>query len=351
MSSAIETQNLFHRYGRTEAVHDLTLTVPTGSIFALLGPNGAGKTTTIKVLMNLLAPTSGSARILGTDSRKLRERDRARIGYVSENQQLPLWMTVRQLLDYCRPFYPTWDRDLEKKLLTRFALPPDRKLKHLSRGMLMKASLLSSLAYRPKLLVLDEPFSGLDPLVRDEFIHGVLETSAAGEWTVLVSSHDIAEIEQLADHVAILDAGRLKLSEPTESLQSRFRRIELTLPAPHEPSRTHEHPSTHERAGSHERQRVDSAASSSAQPRPLSPAHSALQLPTSSFNSAGLPATWLAFERTGSLARFIDTRFDPAKTETTCRTHFPDAQVTAHPMTLREIFVTLARDSRPAIPA
>jgi ABC-2 type transport system ATP-binding protein len=305
MSPAIQTHSLSRRYGRTEAVHDLTLTVPTGSVFALLGPNGAGKTTTIKVLMNLLAPTSGEARILGTDSRKLRERDRAQIGYVSENQQLPLWMTVRQLLDYCRPFYPTWDRDLEKTLLAKFALPPERKLKHLSRGMLMKASLLSSLAYRPKLLVLDEPFSGLDPLVRDEFIHGVLEVSAAGDWTVFVSSHDIAEIEQLADHVAILDAGRLKLSEPTETLQSRFRRLEVTLP----PSFT---------------------------------------LPPSPFN---LPPSWLAFERTGSLARFIDTRFDPAATESACRTHFPDAAITAHPMTLREIFVTLARENRPTVTA
>jgi ABC-2 type transport system ATP-binding protein len=308
MIAAIETRNLSHRYGLTEAVHDLTLTVPTGSVFALLGPNGAGKTTTIKVLMNLLAPTSGEARILGTDSRKLRERDRAQIGYVSENQQLPLWMTVRQLLDYCRPFYPTWDRDLEKTLLAKFALPPERKLKHLSRGMLMKASLLSSLAYRPKLLVLDEPFSGLDPLVRDEFIHGVLETSAAGEWTVLVSSHDIAEIEQLADHVAILDAGRLQLSEPTESLQARFRRIEVTL-------------------------RPGSAGD------PPSPSSAA---------SHEFPQTWLAFERTGSLARFIDTRFDAARTESTCRAHFPDATITAHPMTLREIFVALARNSRPA---
>ena len=342
MSSAIETHSLTHRYGRTEALHDLTLTVPTGSIFALLGPNGAGKTTTIKLLVNLHAPTAGSARVLGVDSRKLRERDRAQIGYVSENQLLPLWMTVRQLLDYCRPFYPTWDRDLEKTLLARFALPPERKLKHLSRGMLMKASLLSSLAYRPKLLVLDEPFSGLDPLVRDEFIHGVLETSAAGEWTVLISSHDIAEIEQLADHVAILDAGRLKLSEPAESLQSRFRRIELTLPAPHAPPRTPRRPRSHGRRPG-----------ACGTPPPVEnagrpPAPTAASSPfTLRSSPLTLPSSWLAFERTGSLARFIDTRFDPAATEAACRIHFPDAQVTAHPMTLREIFVTLARDSRP----
>src|SRR5882672_542977 len=180
------------------------------------------------MLVNLLQPTAGEARVLGVDSRRLGERELAQLGYVSENQQLPLWMTVRQFLDYCRAFYPTWDRDLEKTLFTRFALPESRKLTHLSRGMLMKAALLSSLAYRPKLLVLDEPFSGLDPLVRDEFIKGVLEVSSQGDWTVLVSSHDIDEVERLADHVAVLEGGRLRLSEPTEVLQGRFRRVEVT---------------------------------------------------------------------------------------------------------------------------
>src|SRR3954471_4244089 len=220
----IETDKLTRRFGRTEAVHELTLAVPEGSVCALLGANGAGKSTTIKLLMNLLAPTAGSGRVLGVDTRKLGERERAQIGYVSENQQMPLWMTVRQLLDYCRPFYPTWDRALEKTLLAQFALPEDRKLKHLSRGMLMKAALLSSLAYRPKLLVLDEPFSGLDPLVREEFVRGVLEVSESGSWTVLVSSHDIEEVERLCDRVVLLDAGRKSLDETTDSLQSRFRR-------------------------------------------------------------------------------------------------------------------------------
>ena len=227
----IETTRLTRRFGATEAVHELTLAVPAGSVFALLGPNGAGKTTTLKLLMNLIEPTTGSARVLGIDSRKLGERELAQIGYVSESQQLPLWMTVRQLLDYCRPFYPTWDRALEARLLAQFALPEKRKLAQLSRGMLMKAALLSSLAYRPRLLVLDEPFSGLDPVVRDEFIRGVLEVSALGEWTVLVSSHDIDEVERLADHVAMLDAGRLRLSERTEELQARFRRVEVSVDA------------------------------------------------------------------------------------------------------------------------
>lgn len=291
----IETEKLTRRFGRMEAVQELNLSVPQGSVFALLGPNGAGKSTTIKLLMNLLQPTAGAARVLGVDSRQLGEREFAQIGYVSENQQLPLWMSVRQFLDYCRPFYPAWDRELEKTLLAQFALPVERKLKHLSRGMLMKASLLSSLAYRPKLLVLDEPFSGLDPLVRDEFIRGVLEVSALGEWTVLVSSHDIEEVERLADHVAVLDGGRLRLSQTTETLQAQFRRVEVT----------------------------NAPATLAADPQ------------------------WLDWERSGALTRFIETNYAGEATERRWRERFgAEATVAAQPMTLREIFLTLARAGR-----
>lgn len=289
----IETHNLTRRFGRTEAVHGLNLAVPTGSICALLGANGAGKTTTLKLLMNLLRPTAGEARVLGVDSRRLGERELAQIGYVSENLQLPLWMTVRQLLDYCRPFYPTWDRGLEKSLLAQFDLPEDRRLKALSRGMLMKAALLSSLAYRPKLLVLDEPFSGLDPLVREEFVRGVLEVSALGDWTVLVSSHDIEEVERLADQVALLENGRLRLSESAETLQGRFRRVELTGAA------------------------------------------------------GGAPvAGALEWEQAGQLTRFVETAYAGETTERVWRERFPGVTVTAQPMTLREIFITLARTGR-----
>lgn len=300
--NVIETQELTRRYGATEAVEALNLAVPAGSVFALLGPNGAGKTTTIKLLMGLLPPTRGHSRVLGVDSQRLGEREKAQIGYVSENQELPLWMTVRQLLDYCRPFYPTWDRALEKTLLAQFGLPEGRKLKHLSRGMLMKAALLSSLAYRPKLLVLDEPFSGLDPLVRDEFIGGVLEATAQGEWTVFLSSHDIEEVERLADHVAMIDAGRLRLSETTEALQARFRQVEVTL----------------------------------------EDGESQLD---------GTPPAWLEVQRAGNLVRFIDSAYDRATTEPECRRRFPHSSVVARPMTLREIFIVLARGGRAAAEA
>ncbi|MBI3884893.1 MAG: ABC transporter ATP-binding protein [Opitutae bacterium] len=296
----IETHQLTRRYGRTEAVQELTLAVPEGSVTALLGPNGAGKTTTIKLLMNLLVPSAGSARVLGVDSRRLGERELAQIGYVSENQQMPEWMTVGQLLAYCRPFYPTWDRLLEAKLLAQFDLPPGRKLKHLSRGMRMKAALLSSLAYRPRLIVRDEPFSGLDPLVREEFVQGLLETSRLGDWTVFVSSHDIEEVERLADHIALLEAGRLRFSEATEQLLARFRRVEATLGT------------------------LDGIV------------------------GAPLPG-WLEFERVGGLVKFIDPQFDAAATERACRERFPDSAVKAHPMTLREIFITLARKNRQKI--
>ena len=293
----IETNQLSRRYWRTEALRSLTLAVPVGSVFALLGANGAGKTTAIKVLMNLLPPSAGEARVLGVDSRRLGPAQRAQIGYVSENQKLPLWMTVRQLLDYYRPFYSTWDSALENKLLAQFDLPAERKLRHLSRGMLMKAALLSSLAYRPKLLVLDEPFSGLDPLARDDFVRGVLEASELGDWTVLVSSHDIEEVERLADNIALLETGRLQFSETTEMLLGRFRRVEVTL---------------------------------SGDPARLGAA----------------PPSWLEMEQKGGLVRFIETRYDRETTERACRERFPEGAVIAQPMTLREIFVTLARANR-----
>jgi ABC-2 type transport system ATP-binding protein len=293
----IETHNLSRRFGRMEAVHGLNLAVPEGCVLALLGPNGAGKTTTIKLLMNLLRPDGGSATVLGVDTLRLGEREKAQIGYVSENQELPLWMTVRQLLDYCRPFYPTWDCDLERALLNQFALPESQKLAHLSRGMLMKTALLSSLAYRPKLLVLDEPFSGLDPLVRDEFIRGVLEVSSQGDWTVFVSSHDIDEVERLADRVAMIEAGRLRLHETTEALQARFRSVEITL------------------------------------------GDVAPQL-------NGTPPAWLEVQRAGNLVRFVDSAYERSTTEQACRERFSDAAVVARPMSLREIFLVLARTSR-----
>ncbi|HEV8180799.1 MAG TPA: ABC transporter ATP-binding protein [Candidatus Angelobacter sp.] len=205
MSSAIRTENLSKRFLSVRALRGLTLEVPEGAIYALAGPNGAGKTTAIKVLMNILAPSSGRAEVLGLDSSRLAGASFTQIGYVSENQEQPEWMRVGSFFDYLRPFYPNWDRELETALIKRMELPLDRKLRHLSRGMKMKAALASALAYRPKLIVLDEPFSGLDPLVRDELIESLLER--ASDSTILISSHDLAEIESFSSHVGYLEQG------------------------------------------------------------------------------------------------------------------------------------------------
>jgi ABC-2 type transport system ATP-binding protein len=292
MSNIIETKNLTRRFRKTEAVNDLNLFVEEGSIFAFLGPNGAGKTTTIKTIMNLLEPSSGTATILGVDSKKLSPKEFSQIGYVSENQELPEWMTVQQFINFCKPLYSTWDDSFCNHLLKQFQLPIDQKLKNLSRGNKMKASLLSSLAYRPRLLVLDEPFTGLDPLVRDEFISGILELTQQEKWTIFISSHDIDEVERLADWVGILDCGRLKLSESTNSLQNRFRQISARLSEP--------------------------------------------------YNKTS-PISWLGIETSDQAIRFVETNF---KTEEIIREQLGSAEISVTPMSLREIFLALARTYR-----
>ncbi|MDD2707965.1 MAG: ABC transporter ATP-binding protein [Verrucomicrobiae bacterium] len=299
MDSIIETHNLNRRFGRTEAVRDLTFQVPEGTIYAFLGPNGAGKTTTIQMLLNILRPTSGEARILGVDSKSVGPAQLVQIGYVSENQKLPEAMTVSEFLAWCKPMYPSWDDAFCKDLLARFELPADRKLKHLSRGMKMKAALLASIAYRPRILVLDEPFSGLDPLMRDEFIRGVLELSEREKWTVFISSHDIDEVERLADWVGILNMGKLHLSEARESLQRRFRKIEFTV--------------------SEENRKLP----------------------------ASLPGQWMVAEAAGCGVRFVTGEYRNGETEAQILKIFPDAvQIAVAPMPLREIFLALARTFR-----
>ncbi len=230
MNQIIEINGMTCCYGGTEAVRNLNLQVQEGSIYAFLGTNGAGKTTTIKTLLNLLKPKQGTARVLDTSVERLGPRELAQIGYLSQDQKLPEALTVRDLIEYSRAIYPTWDDAFCRRLLETLSLPVNRKLATFSRGMKIKAALLISLAYHPRLLILDEPFSGLDALVRDELIQSLVEVFEQEIWTMFISSHDIDDVERLADWVGILDEGRLCLSEPLESLRSRFRRIDVILP-------------------------------------------------------------------------------------------------------------------------
>jgi ABC-2 type transport system ATP-binding protein len=296
MTNPIHTENLVKKFRRVDALKGLNLEVPQGAVYALVGPNGAGKTTAIKVLMNIVAPTSGRADVLGVPSSQIKGSQFESIGYVSENQEQPEWMTVAALLTYLRPFYLAWDRALEAELVKQFDLPLDRKLRHLSRGMRMKAALASSLAYHPKLIVLDEPFTGLDPLVRDELIQGLLDR--AEESTIFISSHDLAEIESFASHIAYLEEGQLRFAEELPTLVDRFREIELTF---------------------------DVAPSVPAQ----------------------LPASWMQLSSSAAVIRFIESRFDPERTGAEIGTIFGGARnATFAPMSLRSIFLAMAKSGR-----
>ena len=226
----LRTVDLVKSFGDAPVLTGLNLEVPEGSVYGMLGPNGVGKTTTILIAMNILQPTSGNVEVMGVPSRNLGPSDFTRIGYVSENQELPEWMTVAYLLRYLKPFYPSWDQNYAEQLVRQFDLPLSRDLRRLSRGMRMKAALVGALAYRPRLLVLDEPFSGLDPLVREEVIEGLIES--ASETTIFDLLACLGEIESFASHIGYLDRGRLQFSEEMSSLTARFREVEVTVEPP-----------------------------------------------------------------------------------------------------------------------
>ncbi len=292
----VHAHDLCKDYGRTEALRGLSFAVPEGSAFALIGANGAGKTTTIKVLMNILAPSGGNASVLGVDSRSLSPREMAQIGYVSENQHMPGRMTVAQYLGFLRPFYSAWDRSLERSILSELRLPLEQRIGHLSHGMRLKMCLACALPYRPRLLVLDEPFSGLDPLIRDEFMEGLL--AQAGPTTILLSSHELTDIEGLVTHVAFLDQGRLLFQEPMDELTGRLREVRVTLA----------------------REAVVPAAA---------------------------PSTWLQLRAVGNVLSFVETRFAEGELQARIVSVLPGVRnIDVRPIGLRSIFTTLARDAR-----
>jgi ABC-2 type transport system ATP-binding protein len=226
----LETHDLWKRFGRHVALKGVNLKVPEGSAYALIGANGAGKSTLIKILANLMTASRGESRILGVATERLGKSELAEIGYVSENQRMPSRLTVREYLDYLRPFYRAWNVVLERQTLERFQLPQDRKIGALSYGMHMKLALTCALVFRPRLLIMDEPFSGIDPVVRDELMAALLEQ--AGETSVFVSSHDLDEIEGLISHIAFLQDGTLLFENSIDQLNARFRGVRIVFDGP-----------------------------------------------------------------------------------------------------------------------
>jgi ABC-2 type transport system ATP-binding protein len=288
--------DVWKRFGRHLALKGLNLALPEGSAYALLGANGAGKTTLTRLLLNILTPTRGAATVLGVETRRLHPGVLARIGYVSESQVLPPRLTTREYLGYLRPFYPTWDRQLEASICTRLELPLDRRIGQLSHGMRVKAALACALPFRPSLLVLDEPFSGLDPLVREEFMAGVLQQ--AGELTLLVSSHELAEIEHICTHIGFMDSGRMLIEEPMSDLAARLREVRVTLEGT---AAVPEHP----------------------------------------------PREWLQVRAVGNVVSYIDTRYSEDGLKERIRSRLGAVKsIDVQPMSLRAVFTAIARAAR-----
>lgn len=299
---AVEVNQLSKRIGRITVLSPLDLVVPRGSILALIGHNGAGKSTLIKLLLNILKPTQGKAFVLGLPTTALSGEDFQRIGFVSETQEMPAWMTIGQFMTHLRPMYPRWN---DVGLLESLKLPSERKIKHLSRGMRMKAALASVLAFKPELLLLDEPFSGLDPAVRAELIQTLLdrthtESPSAQPTTIMISSHDLEEIESFASHLAFLHQGDLRFVDTMEGLLRRCREVTV---------------------------RFESDCAKD--------------------EAMNLAEGCIAMETQGAMLRFVDTRVNVEEHEDAIRMLMPNAlHVQSESMSLRSIFLAFTKQGR-----
>jgi ABC-2 type transport system ATP-binding protein len=229
---AIETIELRKRYHEgSEAVRGLNLRVPAGSICGFLGRNGAGKTTTIKMLLGMTRPTSGEGRVFGLriDDARSSVAIRQRIGFVSDDKDLYDSMPAGDLIRFTARFFPQWRADLEAEYLRRFEIPLQARVKTLSRGGRSKLALLLALCRGADLLMLDEPVSGLDPAATEHVLQALVAHVASAETTVFFSSHRIAEVDQIADHLAIIDAGRIVVSGPLDDLREGYRRVRFVF--------------------------------------------------------------------------------------------------------------------------
>ena len=227
--TAIATEGLTHRFGKLTAVDDLRLEVPAGTVCGFLGRNGAGKTTTIQILMNLLRPTAGTVEVLGLSPAAESMALRRQVGYVAENRVMYGWMKVRDLVWFTGQFYETWNQARVDAFISRFGLDPEQKVKHLSRGMNAQLALALALGHEPRLLILDEPASGLDVVVRRDFLESIIGLIQEEGRTVFLSSHLVHEVERVADRVAIIDNGRLVADGTVDEVKGTVKRIVVRM--------------------------------------------------------------------------------------------------------------------------
>ncbi|HVG43588.1 MAG TPA: ABC transporter ATP-binding protein [Longimicrobium sp.] len=229
----IETRGLAKRYGSFQAVRGMDLSVPAGTISGFLGPNGAGKSTTIRMLLGMVRPSAGTGTVLGhrIDDPRGSLEIRRRVGFAGEDKRLYDYMTVGQIVRFTRSFFPRWRADLERRLLARFGLPEDRRIRKLSKGMRTQLALLLAICRGSEVLILDEPTEGLDPVMAERLLETLVGLAAEGT-AVFFSSHQIAEVEQVAEHVFIMDGGRLLLDGPLERMREEYRRVSFVFDGP-----------------------------------------------------------------------------------------------------------------------
>jgi ABC-2 type transport system ATP-binding protein len=228
----VDVRRLTRRFGAATALDDVSLSIFRGSVFGLIGANGAGKTTLIKHLLGMFKAQTGTVEVFGQDPVKNPVGVLGRIGYLSEDRDLPDWMCVRELMRYTQAFFPDWDEHYAEELRDMFDLDPNARIKTLSRGQRARAGLLAAIAHRPPLLILDEPSSGLDPVVRRDILGAIIRTIAEEGRTVLFSSHLLDEVERVADHVAIIHQGRIMLTASMDEIKETHRRMTLRFSEP-----------------------------------------------------------------------------------------------------------------------
>jgi ABC-2 type transport system ATP-binding protein len=237
--SALELDGLGKRYGSRWALRDCTLEIPTGAVTALVGPNGAGKTTLLQMAVGLRRPSAGSVRVLGRDPEREARELLPRVGFVAQDHPLHRGFTVAETLRLGRELNPTWDDALARQRLERLGLSLDQRIGKLSGGQQAQVALTLALAKRPELLLLDEPVASLDPLARREFLTALMEAVSDGGLTVVLSSHLLADLERVCDHLVILSQARTQLAAPIDDVVAGHRLLTAPRSDPAAVARVH----------------------------------------------------------------------------------------------------------------
>lgn len=230
--TAIAVAGVGRRFGKRFAIHDLSFEVPQGCTCAFIGPNGAGKTTTIRMLLGLMPPQTGTISVLGMAPRRSYIELRQQVGYVPDQQCIYRWMSVPQVLTFAARLYRNWDSQCQREVTSLLKLPENRKVGELSRGELAKLALVIAVAHRPKLLILDEPTTGLDPLVRDEFLTIIMQHYREHGGTVFFSTHILSDVERIADRVVVLHQGHVLQQGRLDDLRAKYTKLSFFFRRP-----------------------------------------------------------------------------------------------------------------------